>query len=163
MIGRVKCSIFFVALIVNYGCYSYEVAMTVKTASDSHDPTIRSEDASSLRAIDEVAGRFGFRRSRNLEEVQRVVEMNAAFTHHVIAQYVRERHEDTNWARVLLSVGIQKDTGELSILLHDYDHGDESPFISDLQRALDQSMRSQFPSRLIEIHRKRIGPNLFGP
>src|SRR5262245_5803970 len=114
----IRYCIALVSIVLSCGCYSYEVTINVKPTNSSLNGSIDSRNANAVSAVEEVAYTFGFKRSTNLAEVQKLAAENEGFTHLILAEYGRERDKDTNRARVLISVGTNKKTGELSVLVH---------------------------------------------
>jgi hypothetical protein len=101
----------------------------------------------------------GIAREYGLEEVNtqqmrdyfRYTSTEPSYTHRVLAWYVSPESSDLS---VVFTVGVEKQTGAIEVLIRDHNHMGETPYIEALRDAVVNSLKTAFPGRRIESERR---------
>jgi hypothetical protein len=150
-------------LLLLNGCFFHRSMITVVPREAGGGEASDSEKSAAVAAVAEVATRFRLTPSANIERVHQLSEEGARSSYRVLAQYERARDPETEYSRVVVSVGINNQTRDLVVTVVDLDKGTETAFTVALEAALVEALRDRLPKCRIEVARTREGPSLFAP
>jgi len=140
------------------GCYLYTSKVSVIPDGALSCSLSESDQAAAIAVIGQVVQRFKFAPNPNIESLRKLSHERDTFAYWILADYSRDGDRETERSRIILTVGLQKDTGRFTVMITDMDKGRASNFTRELEQALVTAFEARFPTYHIEITRKREGP-----
>jgi len=119
--------------VVVAGCVSYATRIEVSPSNSGESRLNDAEIAEVATIVGGVATQFGFHSNPRLVELRRTSEESKEYDQRVVADYLAERDGKTH-GRVILTVGIHKETGQLTVLIRDLDSFRSTEFTPSLAR-----------------------------
>jgi hypothetical protein len=142
------------------GCFLHTSMLTLIPDQPMSSGLSDSEKAAALAAVGEVAQHFQLVPNPNLQFLQEHSEREDYYDYKILADYTRAGDQETQGSRIVLSVGIRKDTGRFAVLITDLDRSGETVFTRELEETLVTTLKARLPTYRVDVHRKRLGPLL---
>jgi hypothetical protein len=143
------------------GCISYATEIKVSAPNSNYRSLSEVEVAEIAATVGEVATRFGFRSNPRLAELERMSEASKEYRHHIVADYITDPDFKTH-GQMILTVGVEKETGQVSVLIRDLEPFPSTKFKHSLTHELSEALAARFSPAAIKVEERTVGPNL-GP
>jgi hypothetical protein len=144
------------------GCFSYTIFLGMDQAGAEFSNNGGPDVAAVVAIVGDVAQRFQFKPNPDLERLRRHSEEADYWSYRLVADYQRYV-AGTDYGLIYVSVGVHKQTGQVSVQIRDLGHSRQTEFTRELEQALVQALAARFPSARIEVKRKWSGPHIFAP
>jgi len=159
--GGRRFTLLLLLSVVVAGCLSYATQIHVSPANSGEARLSDTDITQVTAAVGSVATRFGFHANPDLAELRRTSEKSKEYDQRVVADYLVDRNGKTH-GRVILTVGVHKETGQLTVLIRDLDSFRSTKFASSLEEEIAKALSARFSSDAIRVERGAVGPDL-GP
>jgi hypothetical protein len=143
------------------GCLSYAARIQVSASKAGEAGLSDGEIAQIIAIVGDVATRFGFHSNPRLVELRRTSEVSKEYNERIVADYLAERDGRTH-GRVILTVGVHKETREVTVLVRDLDSFRSTEFTSSLEEEIAKALSTRHSPDAIKVERGSVGPDL-GP
>ena len=160
MAGR-RITLLLLWSVVVAGCLSHATRIDVSPSNFGESRLNDAEIAEVATIVGGVATRFGFHSNPRLVELRRTSDESKEYDQRVVADYLAERDGKTH-GRVILTVGIHKETGQLTVLIRDLDSFRSTEFTSSLEEEITKTLSARYSQHAIKVERGAVGPDL-GP
>jgi len=147
--------------VVAVGCLSHATRIQVSPASSGEAGLSNTEITEVTAVVGGVATRFGFHANPSLAELRRASEESKEYDQRVVADYLADRDGKTH-GRVILTVGVHKQTGQVTVLIRDLDSFLSTKFTSSLEEEITKALGARYSPHAIKVERGAVGPDL-GP
>jgi hypothetical protein len=147
--------------VVFAGCVSYATRIEMSPSNSGEPRLSDAEIAEVTTVVGGVATQFGFHSNPSLAELRRTSEESKEYDQRVVADYLADRDGKTH-GRVILTVGIHKQTGQLTVLIRDRGSFRSTEFTSSLEEEITKRLGTRYSPNAIKVERGAVGPDL-GP
>jgi hypothetical protein len=146
--------------VVSAGCISYAARIHVSPPNVDRERLTHAEITEIANVVGNAAESFGARPNPKLAELRRTSEESEEYDEVIVADYVAER--DRAHGRVFVTVGVNKVTGGVTVLIRDLDSFRSSTFTSSLENEIEKALVARFSTHAIDVERGAVGSDL-GP
>lgn len=147
--------------VVVAGCVSYATRIQVSPSNSGERRLSDAEITQLTAAVGGVARPFGFHANPSLAELRRTSDESKEYDQRVVADYLADRDGKTH-GRVILTVGVHKETGQVTVLIRDLDSFRSTKFTSSLEEEITKALGARHSPDAIRVERGAVGPDL-GP
>ena len=148
-----------VAGATSLSCFSYSVTLRLPAVSRASVEADASKQEEVIALVGAVAREFGFVSNPRFDEIRHSSEVGDEYDHRLVADYVQPASSSD---RIIISVGLEKTTGDQTVLIRDLDSTGPTEKTQSIEDSLVRALSPRFPEGVIAIDRRTVGPDL-GP